>query len=149
MMKNQITGRRQVLQAGLALGGGLLLPSARACEFFTPTLRVTHPWTRVSVKDATTAIVCMKIDQVSKLDRLIGVETPVADGAEIIGIKGRSGVNLLIFPGQELVLGESGVQLRLVKLTQPLLMARTYPMRLYFEKGGLMDAELNVDYMPA
>ncbi|MBC7699827.1 copper chaperone PCu(A)C [Aquabacterium sp.] len=148
-MKNQNMGRRQALQIGLGLGAALVMPSARACEFFTPTLRVTHPWTRVSVKDATTAIVCMKIDQVSKLDRLIGVETPVAEGAEIIGIEGRSGVNLLIFPGQELVLGESGVQLRLVKLTQPLLMARTYAMRLYFEKGGVMDTELNVDYMPA
>lgn len=148
-MKNQIIRRRKVLQVGLATGAALLLPTARACEFFTPTLRVTHPWTRASVKDATTAIVCMKIDQVSKLDRLIGVDTPVAGGAEIIGIEGRSGVNLLIFPGQETVFGETGVQLRLLKLTQPLLIARTYAMRLYFEKGGVMDAELNVDYLPA
>lgn len=148
-MKNQIMGRRQVLQVGLGLGAALVLPSARACEFFSPTLRVTHPWTRVSVKDATTAIVCMKIDQVTKLDRLIGVETPVAEGAEIIGIKGRSGVNLLIFPGQEVVLGESGVQLRLLKLTQPLLQARSYPLSLYFEKGGVMNTQLSVDYMPA
>ncbi|CAH0349400.1 copper chaperone PCu(A)C [Aquabacterium sp. CECT 9606] len=148
-MKNQIISRRHVLQTGVAMGLTWALPSARACEFFTPTLRVTHPWTRASVKDATSAIVCMKIDQVSRLDRLIGVETPVAEGAEIIGIEGRSGVNLLVFPGQETVLGETGVQLRLVKLTQPLLLSRSYAMRLYFEKGGAMDAELSVDYMPA
>jgi copper(I)-binding protein len=145
---NHIPCRRQALQVGLALGTSLLLPSARACEFFTPTLRVTHPWTRASVKGATTAIVCMKIDQVTKPDRLIGVETPVAAGADIVGIEGRSGVNLLLFKGQDTVLGESGIQLRLLDLTQPLQIARTYPMRLYFEKGGVLDAELNVDYMP-
>lgn len=144
-----IPARRAMLRAGLALGASLALPSARACEFFASTLRVTHPWTRASVDGATTAIVCMKIDQVTKADRLIGVETPVAEGADIIGrAGGKPGVNLPLFKGQELLLGESGVQLRLLKLTQPLLIARTYPMRLYFEQGGMLEAELNVDYMP-
>lgn len=141
--------RRAVLRAGLALGASLALPSVRACEFFSSTLRVTHPWTRASLDGATSAIVCMKIDQVRKADRLIGVETPVADGAEIVGLLGaKPGVSLPIYKGQELYLGESGVQLRLTKLTQPLLIARTYPMRLYFEQGGMLEAELNIDYMP-
>jgi copper(I)-binding protein len=140
--------RRSLLQGGLALGASLLLPSARACEFYTSTLRVTHPWTRASAEGATTAIVCMKIDQVVKADRLIGIETPVATGAELVGVEGRKGVSLLIFKDQELVLGESGVQLRLVGLTQPLLLARSYPMRLLFEQGGVMESELNIDYMP-
>jgi periplasmic copper chaperone A len=145
---NPIICRRTLLQGGLALGASLMLPSARACEFFTSTLRVTHPWTRASLDGATTAIVCMKIDQVVKTDRLIGVETPMATGAELVGVEGRHGVNLLILKDQELVLGESGLQLRLVGLTQPLLLARSYPMRLIFEKGGVMNSELNIDYMP-
>jgi copper(I)-binding protein len=137
-----------VLRSGLALSSSLFLPSTRACEFFTSTLRVTHPWTRASVADATTAIVSMKIDQVIKTDRLIGVETPVASGAEIVGAGDRSGVSLVVFKGQELNLGETGVQLRLTGLTQPLLLARSYPMRLIFEHGGVLESELNVDFMP-
>lgn len=139
--------RRQVLQSGLALGSVLVLPQARACEFFSTTLRVTHPWTRVTPEDASHAVVNMKIDQVLHADRLIGVETPVAGAAEIVGDPaGSKGLNLLIQQGQELQIGEAGIELRLLKLKQPLLMARTYPMTLIFEKGGAMQAELNVDY---
>jgi copper(I)-binding protein len=139
--------RRQLLQSGLALGSALALPQARACEFTSTTLRITHPWTRVTSEDARYAIVNMKIDQVLQADRLIGVETPVAGAAEIVGDPaGSKGLNLLIQQGQELQIGEAGIELRLLKLKQPLLMARTYPMTLIFEKGGVLQAELNVDY---
>lgn len=138
--------RRTVLQGGLALGAALVLPQAQACEFFAPTLRVTHPWTRVTAEDAPYAIVNMKIDQVTSNDRLIGVETPVADAAEIfVPGQGERGLSLLILQGQDLQIGEAGIQLRLRKLKQPLLLSRSYPMRLIFEKGGLLHAELNVD----
>jgi copper(I)-binding protein len=139
--------RRQVLQSGLALGSVLALPKAHACEFTTTTLRVTHPWTRATAQDAGYAVVNMKIDQVMHADRLIGVETPVAGAAEIVGDPaGSKGLSLLIQQGQELQIGEAGIELRLMKLKQPLLMARTYPMTLIFEKGGALQAELNVDY---
>jgi copper(I)-binding protein len=137
--------RRQLLQSGLALGSALALRQARACEFTSTTLRITHPWTRVTPENARYAIVNMKIDQVLHADRLIGVETPVAGAAEIVGDPaGSKGLNLLIQQGQELQIGEAGIELRLLK--QPLLMARTYPMTLIFEKGGALQAELNVDY---
>lgn len=145
----QVMQRRGVLQAGLALGASLVLPPARACEFFSSTLRVTHPWTRVTPQDAAFAIVSMKIDQVIKADRLMGVDTPVAAGAEVISLGIKREVNVLLPRDQETVLGEnSAVQLRLVRLTQPLLIARTYPMRLLFEQGGWLDAELNIDFQP-
>lgn len=145
-----VLSRRLALQAGAAMGVSALWTSARACEFSTPYLRVTHPWTRVTPEDAPYAIVSMKIDQVSKDERLIGVETPVATRAEIGGIStgaSTSGMNLLIERGRELRLSEQGVHVRLLGLTQPLLIGRTYPMRLIFAQGGAMDAELNVDYM--
>lgn len=139
--------RRHALQAGMALGAAAMLPSrARACEFFAANLRITHPWTRVTSADAPFAIVCMKIDQVTASDRLIGVETPVATGAQIGGISTPPGLNLLIERGHEVVLSESGLHLRLLGLTQPLLLGRAYPMRLVFEKSGVLHAELNVDY---
>jgi hypothetical protein len=147
--------RRLVLQAGMALSASALWVPARACEFTTPYLRVTHPWTRVTPEDAPYAIVSMKIDQVSREERLIGVETPVATRAEIGGIStgggisatGGAAMNLLIERGRELRMSEQGVHVRLLGLTQPLLIGRSYPMRLIFAQGGAMDAELNVDYM--
>ncbi|WP_052162175.1 copper chaperone PCu(A)C [Aquabacterium sp. NJ1] len=143
---NAITTRRHILRAGLALGATALVPPVRACEFFASTLRITHPWTRVTPADARFAVVCMKIDQVTREDRLIGVVTPVATGAEIGGISTGRALDLLIEKGRELQLTEAGVHLRLTGLTQPLLIGRAYPMRLIFEKGGVLEAELNVDY---
>jgi copper(I)-binding protein len=140
--------RRRWMQSGVALVASALWPTARACEFFASTLRVTHPWTRVTEQDASFAIVNMKIDMVTQSDRLIGVETPVATGAYIVDAQAQTsaGLSLPIPKGQETLLGEKALQLRLTGLTQPLLMARSYPMRLIFEKGGALDAELNVDY---
>ena len=46
--------RRDLLRASLACGVALLLPAARACAFFSPTLRIIHPWARASEPGATT-----------------------------------------------------------------------------------------------
>lgn len=152
------TTRRRALQASLAAGLTLALPAARACEYFAPTLRITHPWTRASAHGASTAVVSMKFDDVSQDDRLIAVQTPVATGAEIAGLGPRpetrlegppaagSSLNLLIPSGQETLLSETGLHLRLTGLTLPLEVGRSYPLRLTFERGGVVNATLNVDY---
>ena len=139
--------RRRVLQAGLAAGTWLLLPtSGRACEYFVPTLRVLHPWTRASAPGATTAVVCMTFDEVVEGDRLIGASTPVAEAAEMGGAGGGPGVNFSIPAGRESALTEDGSYLRLLGLRFPLEVARSYPLKLVFEVGGLVSASLSVDY---
>lgn len=141
-----IIHRRLALRAGLACAVALTAPSARACEFFSSNLRVTHPWTRATAEDAGFAVVCMKFDEVAQADRLIAVETPVADGAQIGGEATSREVDLVIPAGQETLLTEAGTHVRLVGLRQPLEIARSYPLRLVFAKGGTVDATLNVDY---
>ena len=141
--------RRHVLHAGLAAGAALLLPTtpARACEFFCLSLRITHPWTRASATGATTAQVLMRFDEVTADDRLIRIETPVAAGAELVGDGPARPMNLLIAAGQELTLTETGLHIRLTGLRQPLEMACTYPLTLTFEKSGVVEADLSVDYV--
>ena len=143
---SRLIRRRAVMQAGLALGSTLLLRPAQACEYFGTTLRVTHPWTRATADGADTALLCMRFDEVQRADRLIGVETPVAAGAVMDGDHPGPVVNLPIPVGRETVLGESGTVLRLVGLKLPLEVARTYPLQLVFEHGGVIEATLNVDY---
>ena len=140
------THRRAALRAGLALGVGCLAPPVRACEYFSSTLRVLHPWARATAEDATFALLCMSFDEVSVTDRLIGVETPVAAGAELAGLGAPPGLALLIPAGQDTVLSETGLHIRLVGLKHPLEAARSYPLRLIFETGGVVGASLNVDY---
>jgi copper(I)-binding protein len=142
------------LRTGLALCASLVVPSARACEYFTSTLRITHPWTRAT-REVASAVLCMKFDEVTETDRLIGVETPVAARAELVEkgegpamsrALGRE-VNLLIPQGRETLLSDDGTHIRLLELQQPLLIGRSYPLQLAFEKGGTILATLNVDYL--
>ncbi|MEY8879277.1 MAG: copper chaperone PCu(A)C [Leptothrix sp. (in: b-proteobacteria)] len=138
--------RRRALQSALALGGALLLPRARACQFDASTLRITHPWTRESAPGATTARVCMKFDAVLVTDRLIGVETPIAARAEMGGDQAGSAVNFLIPAGEDTEMAERGTHIRLIGLTEPLINGREFPLRLTFEHGGVVNAKLTVDY---
>jgi hypothetical protein len=138
--------RRAVLHAGLALGAGLLAPRAKACEFFAPNLRVYRPWTRATPPGADSAIVCVTFDQVTETDHLIGIETPLCEGAEIGGVGARQGLDLVIPAGRETVLTEQTTYLRLVGLKQPLLFGRSYPMNYVFEKGGVVPGDVDVDY---
>jgi copper(I)-binding protein len=143
---SKVIRRRVVLHSGLAVGAALLAPAARACEFFGVNLRVAHPWTRATAAGATTALVNLKFDQVMRDDRLIGVETPVAEAAEVVGADAGAGVDVPIPAGETTSLGEGGAIVRLVGLKMPLEVGRSYPLKLVFEKGGVIDATLNVDY---
>lgn len=145
-------GLASALGAGLGLGSG----SARACEFFTRTLRVTHPWARATLLDETSAVVCMKFDEVLQDDRLIGVQTMLATAAAIghgrrtdADELPRSGVDLFIPKGQTTVLTEEGTHLRLLDLQWQLQVARAYPLDLIFEKGGRVQALLTIDFLRA
>lgn len=143
---SRLIRRRGVMRASLAMGSVLLMRPALACEYFGTTLRVTHPWTRATADDADTAVLCMRFDEVNQTDRLIGVETPVATGAAMGGVQAGPAVDLLIPAGQETLLSETGTFVRLTGLKFPLEVARTYPLQLVFEKGGVIEATLNVDY---
>jgi len=143
---SRLIRRRGLVQAGLALGSALLWRPGQACEYFGTTLRVTHPWTRATADMADEAVLCMRFDEVSRSDRLIGVQTPVATGAVMGGVPAGGAVDLAIPAGRETVLSEAGTHIRLVGLKFPLEVARTYPLQLVFEHGGVIEATLNVDY---
>ena len=129
--------------AGCALWGG---PPARACEFFAAHFRITHPWTRASALGETTAMVCLRIDEVTLSDRLIQVVTQVADAAEMGGVLLPGPVNVAIPVNEVTQLSEAGPHIRLLGLRHPLEVAREYPMDLIFERAGVVQARLSVDY---
>lgn len=137
--------RRAALRAGLAFGAALALPQARACEYFADNLRITHPWCTATPPGATSVIVSMVFDQVTRADRLVGVQTMVAEGAEIGGQLARPAVDFAIPVGGETHLNAHGTYLKLTGLKFPLEVARTFPLVLTFEHGGVVQASLNVD----
>lgn len=138
--------RRTVLRASLAACTLGMWPAARACEFFAGHLRVSHPWTRATVAGATTAVLCMRIDEVQEADRLVGARTPVATGVEMGGPEAGRPVDLPIAEGSVLELFEEGTHLRLTGLQHGLQVGREYPLHLEFERAGLVLARLSVDF---
>jgi hypothetical protein len=148
----RILHRRGLLQAGLGLCAALAAPAlVRAndtCYFDALNLRIFHPWTRATGLEDRSAVVCMVFGEVTRADRLIGVHTPVAEGAEIGGPNALPRVDLPIPAGRELALREDGTHLRLVGLKHPLVLGRTYELTLVFEHGGAVPVHLDVDYGP-
>ena len=142
----RVIRRRLALQGTLAFAAAPFVQPVRACEYYAPNFTLVHPWTRASRPGATTAQVCMSFKDVSAGDRLVGVQTPVAEGAELAGPGVGPQLDLAIAAGQTLELTERGVHLRLVGLQFPLEVARTYPMTLLFEQAGELRTTLNVDY---
>jgi hypothetical protein len=138
--------RRRCLQAGAAWCATLVAPTTRACEYFSPTLRVWHPWTRATAADSAFAVLHMTFDEVTRRDRLVAASTPIAGRVELAGPGLGPAIDLDIPMGQDLVLSEHGVHLRLFELNRPLEVGRSYPLKLGFEHGGLVQATLNVDF---
>jgi hypothetical protein len=141
-----ITTRRGFVIGSLATGATLLSVPAPACEFFTGSLRVYHPWTRATRPGEKTAIVCMTFDEVTEPDRLIGVESPVATGAAMGGVAAGPVVDFAILPGRTWALTEEGTHVLLTGLRHELAVGREYPLRLTFEKSGEVSAQLSVDF---
>lgn len=144
-MRN-VTSRRFILASAAALGLGIPMRPARACEFFTGRVRVTHPWTRATAPGATTAVLCMGLDEVELADRLLGVRTPIATGVEMGGPRAGEPLDLALEPGQRLELTEDGLHLRLTGLTGPLHVGRQYRLELLFEQAGPVATGLSVDF---
>jgi len=141
-----IVHRRGVFHAGFALAGSLLLPSARACEFYSDNLTIVHPWTRASAQGATSAVVSMGFKDVVRSDRLVDASSPLAEGVELGGRGERRAIDFLVQEGQSPELSETGVHLRLTALRHPLEVGRQYPLTLVFEKTGPIPTQLTVEY---
>jgi copper(I)-binding protein len=138
--------RRRMLRSGAALTGALLLPAARACEVQAEFLRITHPWTRATAPNAEFGVLCMRIDEVTADDMLIGVQTPVAGGVLLPGAPSGRPLALAIPAGSQIEMHEQGVHLQLSPLRLALEAGRTYPLQLTFARSGVVRATLSVDY---
>jgi copper(I)-binding protein len=139
-------GRRRLLRAGCAHGPALVLPPARASEFFTTHQRIQQTRSRATAEGDAFAVLCMRFDEVRLPDRLIRVETPVAAGAEMGGADTGRAIDFAIPAGRESELSETGTFIRLVGLKQPLELGRNYPLKLVFEHGGVVDADIDIDF---
>lgn len=144
-MDHQIN-RRWMLRSGTAVAGALLLPHTQACEVQAEFLRITHPWTRATAPGAEFGVLCMRIDEVTADDVLVGVETPVAGGVLLAGVPAGQPLALAVAAGSQIEMHEHGIHLQLAPLRHALEAGRSYPLQLTFARSGVVRATLSVDF---
>lgn len=138
--------RRHALRNGLLLGAAFTWRPVQACEVQADFLRVVHPWTRATAADASSAVLCMRLVDITEDDRLVGASSPIATGAEMGGAEAGRAVDVALPRGSAIELHEGGIHLRLTGLRHGLQAGREYPLTLQFERSGTVLARLSVDF---
>lgn len=120
---------------------------------------VSDGWVRASIGAASNSAAYMKLTTEGETgDRLIAVETPVAQRAELHnhimedGIARMRAVDVIdVGPEEPVTLEPGGLHIMLMGLKEKLELGATLPLTLSFEKAGDMDVDLPIqpiDYRP-
>jgi periplasmic copper chaperone A len=132
----------------------LLGSSAFAEDFSSGSLRIEQPWARATAGNLKTAAAYLSIrNEGSEPDRLLRVETPVAERAMLHRTEMANGVARMfhieaveIAPGATAAFSpENGNHLMLEGLRQPLKRGETIPLTLVFEKAGEVSVKLTIE----
>jgi len=130
-----------------------LAAPAGAHEFKLGNLTIDHPWARASIGQAKVgAAYFALINHGEEPDRLIGVETPVAERPALHTHLMEEGVMKMrpveaieIDPGAPTLLQPGGLHVMLMGLKAPLVEGESFPLVLTFEKSGSIEIEVTVD----
>lgn len=124
-----------------AIVSGLLL-AVWAAPLYAQTVDVRNAWVRSTVAAQTASGAFMEITS-RDTAQLVGVSTPVADGAEVHEMrmdgnvmKMRAVEKLTLPAGKPVVLGPGGYHLMLLGLKHPLTAGSRVPLALQIESAG-------------
>ncbi|QIB52179.1 copper chaperone PCu(A)C [Pseudomonas sp. OIL-1] len=125
---------------------------AVAHDYQAESLFIDHPWARAMPPTATTGATYFRIDNNGETgDRLLGIETPAAESAELHEhvhaeglMKMQKAADLSIDAGESVTLEPGGYHIMLINLQQPLVDGEKFPMTLRFEQAGTVDVEVAV-----
>jgi copper(I)-binding protein len=117
-------------------------------------LTIENPWARPAAIGQM-GVIYLTVKDTGAPDRLVGVETPVADEAQLHESKMAGNVMEMrpiqaapVAAGQPLVLAPGGYHIMLMGLKQPLKVGDTVPVTLVFEKAGSVSATATVQRDP-
>ena len=135
----------------------LVSGAAFADDYQVRMLRVSNPFARATPPGAKVAGAFMTIkNQGTETDRLVSASSPVAGLVEIhemamdggmMKMRALKGIDLK--PGATVELQPGGYHVMLEDLRQPLKQGDQVPVKLTFEKAGVLDIKVNVERMGA
>lgn len=146
--------RRRLLAWPVAAAlGTSLTRRAHGHSFAEEGFTVLHPWCEVAPAGTTDLVVLLRIVEISRNDRFLGAETPVAsqmllqvpprrpfDPPTATGPGAAPGLTLQ--PGHDIILTHFGPHLLIDRVLTDLHFGREYPLTLHFEQAGKVEAAL-------
>ena len=130
------------------------LAVAQAHDYELGALSVAHPWARASAGAAPTGAAYLTLrNDGAEADRLVGVETPAAERAELHTHLHEDGVmkmrrvegGIALPAGESVALAPGGLHVMLFGLAAPLEEGTRFPMTLVFKKAGRLAVEIQVE----
>jgi len=129
-----------------------LTAPALAEDFRVGDLTLEQPWARASASKARAGAAYLSIiNQGTRVDRLLGVSTPVAKQASLHthlmedGIMKMRPVKAIeVDPGAPTVLKPGGLHIMLMGLKEPLKEGTMFPLTLTFETAGTVEVRVMV-----
>ena len=119
-----------------------LLGLAGAVHAQTPSVEVSQAWARATTSTAKVGGVFLTLKATGAADRVVSVSSPLADKIELhetindAGVmKMREVAQLVLAPGQEMVLKPGSFHIMLIGLKQPLNRGESFPLTMVFEKA--------------
>ena len=129
---------------------------AHAHEYKTSSLRIGHPWTRVTPKGAAVAGGYAEIENKGQTaDRLLGASSEVSGRTEIHEMTMEGGImkmralpnGIEIPAGGKVELAPGGLHIMFFELKAPLEEGKHFKGKLIFEKAGTVPVEFAVEGM--
>jgi copper(I)-binding protein len=113
-------------------------------------VRVDAPWARATILASRPCAAYLTLTSAGG-DRLVAVETPVADQVMLHATDSTEGVSrmshletLELPPGQAVTLAPGGMHLMLMGLREKLVEGESLPLKLRFEAAGEMSVEVPI-----
>lgn len=120
---------------------------AQSHEYYADGFTVVHPWGAASEPQARDAPIYLILESITKSDRLLSANTPLADRVELRGGLDPSAPALSsieVIAGQEMTFKPDQYHLLLKGLKTPLEWGRSYSMGLKFERAGVVNVMISV-----
>jgi len=120
---------------------------AQSHEYHADGFTVVHPWGEASEPHARDAPIYLTLESITKDDRLLSANTPLADRVELRGGSDASAPALSsieVIAGTDMAFKASEYHLMLKGLKAPLEWGRSYTMGLKFERAGVINVMVSV-----
>ncbi len=135
-----------------ALATATLTGPLAAAEFRAGDVQITKAWARATPGASKSAAAYLTLRNTGRrIDRLVGLTTPVARRAAVHGTRMQGNVmhmyaieSVELRPGQTVVLRPGGMHIMLTGLKQILRKGATFPLTLRFAKVGAVEIRVSI-----